>query len=145
MGRIKLSLPKSFVFETSLKVAIGDINYGGHLGNDAYLRLAHEARIQFLKQQGWSEKDLDGLGLIMSDAGIQFKSEAFHGDTIKIEVAVDEISRRGFDLYYSFTNAGTQKAVASIKTGMLFFDYNSNKLASAPDKTQAKLLSLCAN
>jgi acyl-CoA thioester hydrolase len=61
MARIKLQLPEKFVFETTIKVQIGDINYGGHMSNDAYLKLAHEARIRFLETQGWSEKDVDGL------------------------------------------------------------------------------------
>ena len=61
MSRIKINLPEKFVFETNLHVNIGDINYGGHLGNDAYLRLAHEARLQFLKEHSWSEIDMDGF------------------------------------------------------------------------------------
>ena len=48
MPRVKLFKPKSFDFETILYLRIYDINYGGHMGNDAVLRLAHEARIKFL-------------------------------------------------------------------------------------------------
>jgi hypothetical protein len=45
-----------------------DINYGGHLGNDAVLSLVHEARVRFLKQQGYTENNIEGAGIIMADA-----------------------------------------------------------------------------
>jgi acyl-CoA thioester hydrolase len=50
MARIKIEIPEQFIFETQLKVRIGDINYGGHMGNDAVLTLAHQARIEFLEK-----------------------------------------------------------------------------------------------
>ena len=48
MSRIKLALPDRWTFSTELPVRISDINYGGHLGNDAVLALAQEARVRFL-------------------------------------------------------------------------------------------------
>jgi acyl-CoA thioester hydrolase len=143
MSRIKIDLPENFVFETKLKVQIGDINYGGHLGNDAYLRLAHEARLQFLMKNNWSEMDMDGLGLIMTDAVIQFQAEAFHTYVITIEIAVSEVSKMGFELFYRFTTNEKQKQVARIKTGMRFFDYEQKKIAAAAEKTVERLFALC--
>jgi acyl-CoA thioesterase FadM len=143
MGRIKLNLPKAFIFETTVQVQIGDINYGGHMGNDVYLRLAHEARIQFLMAHGWSEKDIDGFGLIMTDAAIQFQAEVFRGDGIKIQLALDDVSKVGFDLYYLFTDVNSSKAVAKIKTGMRFFDYDLRKICSASHPVIERLLALC--
>ena len=70
MARIKLVLPEHFSFSTSLPVRITDLNYGGHVGNDAILSLVHEARMQYLKSFGFSELQFDTASLIMSDAGI---------------------------------------------------------------------------
>ena len=50
MARVKLQLPANFLFSTEIPIRISDINYGGHLGNDAVLSIVHEARIQFLQQ-----------------------------------------------------------------------------------------------
>ena len=143
MSRIKINLPKKFVFKTMLNVHIGDINYGGHMGNDAYLRFAHEARLQFLKAQGWSEMDLDGLALIMTDAAIQFQAEVFHGEVLTIEIALAEVSKKGFEIYYKITSNDGQKQIASIKTGMYFFDYNKKRLAEAKVNTVQRLLAFC--
>ena len=54
MERIKISLPESFKFSTIMKIRITDLNYGGHVGNDSFLSLIHEARQQFLNHFNYS-------------------------------------------------------------------------------------------
>lgn len=139
MNRIKIKYSGNYNFKTEIDVQIGDINYGGHLSNDAIMRLAHEARLQFLASYGYSELNTEDLGLIMIDAGIEFKSEAFHGDKLQIELAVDEITNLGFDIYYKFTNQKTHKLVALVKTGMVFFNYESHKKEATPENFRNKV------
>ena len=133
MGRIQIQLPKTFTFSTDIGVRISDINYGNHLGNDAVLRLINEARVRFLRQYGFSEFDIGGFGLILTDAVIVYKSQGFYGDQLKIEVAAAEPSRHGCDLYYRLTNKATGKEVARAKTGLVLFDYAVNKMALLPE------------
>ena len=77
MSRIKIDLPQEWHFQTSITVQIGDINYGNHLSNDAYLRLAHEARLRFLKHHGYTEMNIDGAGLIMAMRPYSSKTKPF--------------------------------------------------------------------
>jgi len=56
MARISLTLPETFAWSTDLTVRIQDINYGNHVGNDAFVSLLHEARIRYFNQLGYSEK-----------------------------------------------------------------------------------------
>jgi acyl-CoA thioester hydrolase len=49
MARTKLDLPEHLGFRTELSVWITDVNYAGHLANDAVLSLIHEARTLMLK------------------------------------------------------------------------------------------------
>jgi acyl-CoA thioesterase FadM len=72
MERIKLNLPENFNFSTIIPIRISDVNYGGHVGNDSFLSLLHEARLRFLHQFGYSEMSVEGVGLIMSDVGIEY-------------------------------------------------------------------------
>jgi acyl-CoA thioesterase FadM len=130
MARITLQFPDKVNFTTSIAVRITDINYGGHLGNDKVLTLMHEVRMLWLQSINYSELYIEGAGLIMADAGIQFKSEAFFGEVLTAEIAVADISRVGFDLYYRFTC--NERVVAIGKTGMLFFDYEKRKIVSCP-------------
>ena len=136
MGRLQIKLPKRFSFHTDVGVRISDINYGNHLGNDAVLRLIHEARVRFLRQYGFSELDIGGFGLILTDAAIVYKSQGFYGDCLRIAVTVAEPSRFGCDFYYRLTNRATGKEVARAKTGMVLFDYSHDKMAPLPDEFQ---------
>ena len=104
MARTKLILPENFNFSTQIDVRITDINYGGHLGNDSVLGIIHEARIRLLTEKGFSEQDIDGVGIIMADTVIIYSSEGFYGDKLRIDVAVDEISNTGCEIYYRFVN-----------------------------------------
>ncbi len=96
MARIKVDLPDQFSFSTIIPVRITDLNYGGHVGNDTVLSLIHEARVQFLQHYGYAELNMAGVGLIMSDVGIEFKQELFYGDQIKASVAANDFSESFF-------------------------------------------------
>jgi len=134
MARVKLQLPDNFEFSTEVQIRIGDINYGGHLGNDAILSLIHEARVRFLKKYGFSEADIDGVGIIMTDAVVVYKSEGFHGDVLVIDVTVSDFSRTGCDFLFRCANKDTYKEVARAKTGVVFFDYQNKKVVEIPKK-----------
>lgn len=141
MSRIKIDLPQEFSFHTIIPVRITDLNYGGHVGNDTILTIAHEARLQFLQQWGYKELDLEGVGLIMADAGIEFKAELFYGETLHVHVQAGNLSRVGFDLYYKLEKEMTDARVivAAIKTGMICYDYNKKKIAALPEAARVKL------
>jgi len=104
MARVKIELPNEFLFKTEIPVRINDINYVGHLGNDAVLSIAHEARLRFLKQYNFTELNVGGAGIIMVDAAVQYKSEGLHGDIVLVEIAVTDITGVGCDFVYRCTN-----------------------------------------
>lgn len=142
MTRIKIDLPDSFPFSTKIKIRITDLNYGGHVGNDSFLSLIHEARQQYLKFYGYEELKFEGVGLIMADAGLEYKSELNYGDKVEIFVAAIDFTTRGFDLYYKIEIIRPDKNVLACKakTGMLCYDYNSKKVVSVPELAKQKLI-----
>jgi len=139
MSRVKIELPKEFIFKTEIPIRINDINYGGHLGNDAVLSIAHEARLRFLKQYNFTELNVGGAGIIMVDAAVQYKSEGLHGDIVLVEIAVTDITGVGCDFVYRCTNKNTGTVIAIVKTGIVFYDYNRKKIVSFPEKFGAIL------
>jgi acyl-CoA thioester hydrolase len=132
MARARLDLPSTLPFQVSLNVRIADVNYLGHLGNDAVLGLLNEARIAFLAESGYTEKNIDGVGIIMTDAHVVYRSEAFHGDVLRVEVGVGEFSHSGCDLFYRMSNAASGAEVARAKTGIAFFNYEERKITPVP-------------
>lgn len=141
MARIKLTLPESFSFSTTLPVRITDLNYGGHVGNDTILTLLHEARMQYLQSLGYSELDFGGVSLIMADVAIEFKAELFYGDALKAYVAASDFTRVGFDLYYELLveKEGREVTIAAAKTGMVCFNYGTRKVVAVPQEAVEKM------
>lgn len=134
MARTKLPMPDAYKYHTQVRVRISDVNYGNHLGNDAVLALVHEARLRFLAEYGFSEISVgEGVGLIMADVTVVFKSQARHGDRLTIDVLPVEPENFGFDMYYRISNAETGHEVAQIKSSMICFDYAKNKPARMPE------------
>ena len=140
MARVKIELPEKFVFQTEIPIRISDLNYGGHLGNDSVLSIVHEARVRFLQSLGFSEKNVDGPGIIMVDAALQYKSEGFYGDVIKIEIGIGDITNTGCDIIYRLSNIESNKLIAIVKTGIVFFDYDKRKVTTIPNIFLSKLL-----
>jgi acyl-CoA thioester hydrolase len=141
MNRIKIQLPGHFPFSTTLNIRISDLNYAGHVGNDSFLSLVHEARERFLKAYGYAELSIAGIGLIMVDAAIEYKKELSHGDQVKISVAVNGYNKLGFDLSYLLelvTENGNITA-GKAKTGMMFYDFEKKKKMPVPQEVIAKL------
>ncbi|MFY0676276.1 MAG: thioesterase family protein [Neptuniibacter sp.] len=140
MARIKIDMPENYIFSTELPVRIGDINYGGHLSNDAMLSIIHEARVRFLHHYHYSELDIEGLGLIMTDSAIVYKAEGFHGDQLRIDVALGDFNKYGCDMFYLVSNKKTAVEVAHAKTGMVFFDYDARKIETIPEAFMHKVV-----
>lgn len=138
MARIKIDLPNEYLFSTVLPVRINDINYGGHLSNDAVLSMVHEARLQFLKSHGYTELDVEGMSLIMNDAAVVYKSEGFHADQIEIQIALTDFHKYGCDVVYLLSNQASGAEVAHVKTGVMFFDYEARKVKHIPEAFKQK-------
>ena len=132
MARIKIDLPEKFIFSTEITPRITEMNYGGHLGNDAFLAIVHEARARFLAAHQWSEVDIAGCSLIMVDAALMYLAEVFYGSTLHIELAVTDLSRTGCDFVFRLSAGENGREVARVKTGIVFFDYQQRKVVRMP-------------
>ncbi len=139
MTRVKVHFPETVDYVTETSLRISDINYGGHLGNDAVLSLMHDARVNFYKENGFSEMDIGGCGTMMIDAAISYRSEGFHGDILKVEIAVDDFSNTSFVIYYRLSLKNSTEVIAEAKTGIASYDHKKKKIVPLPDGFKAKI------
>ncbi|MBX2846368.1 MAG: thioesterase family protein [Saprospiraceae bacterium] len=131
MQRIKVTEPDAYLFTTTIPIAITDLNYGGHLGNDRLMSLTHEARHRFYRWLGFSEMNLgEGIGTMMVDAAIQYKAEGFAGDLLEVKVGIASFSRVGFDIVYRFYNQTSNRLLALVKTGIICYDYDNRAVGA---------------
>jgi acyl-CoA thioester hydrolase len=133
MPRIKLNEQQEYAFHYRLLLEPRDINYGGHLGNDAPVSILGSARGSMFRSMGLSEMDLgDGkTGIIMSDLAVNYKSEAFMFDELLIDTHVGEISRSSFRLFHRIKKG--QIVVALVETGITTFSYALRKVVPVPE------------
>ncbi len=142
MGRIVIDLPGKYTFSTNIPIRISDVNQGGHLSWDSMFRIIDEAHIQFWKNIGYAERGSKGISRIMVDAGIIYKRQAYHGQTLRLEIAVTELTDRGFDLVYRVTEVNSGDEIARAKTSFLCYDYQKNKVVSVPEELRVKFLEM---
>jgi len=133
MARIEIEMTGNFIFETELKVRMADINTANHLGHDAFVSLMNEARVQFLEHLGFSRPGVGKTGLIIADLSVSYKSQAFYKDRLKFEIGAGEFNKYGCDIFYRVTNMKTGELVGLAKTGVVFFDYSTNKVTHIPE------------
>lgn len=134
MARIKIEIPTNFQFQTTIPVRITDVNYGGHVGNDAILSIMQEARTQFIMSLGYKDEIsiTDDIGTIVTDAAIEYKAESFYGDELSISISIDDFNKYGFDIYYQIKRKSDNKEIAKGKTGIVCFNYTIKKIAALP-------------
>jgi acyl-CoA thioesterase FadM len=141
MARIKIEIPENIHDRLCIPVRITDVNYGNHMGNDALIGIIHEARVQWLNKMGYTEMNIEGSAIIMSDLAVCYLSESFYGDQLEISIAIGEFSSAGFELYYLIetTRAEQKIIIAKAKTGIVFYDYNCKKIAMIPNDFKTKI------
>jgi 4-hydroxybenzoyl-CoA thioesterase len=139
MARIQIELPAQLPFSTEITLYLSHMNYGGHLDNALLLTIVSEARARFFKSLGYTELDVEGVGIIVSDAALQYRSEAFHGEVMVVRMGAAEFGSKGCDLLWCMNEKTTGREVARGKTGIVFFDYTTRKIAPVPDNFRLRL------
>ena len=143
MARLKIDLPEKILASFSIPVRITDINYGNHVGNNAIVEIIHEARMQFLQKYNFTELDVAGASLIMSELLVEYKNESFYRDVLEVTLYCGEISRVAFELFYKISTKRNQQeiVIALAKTGMVCYDYKIKKVSSIPEELKSILIS----
>ena len=141
MPRIQFQLPEKFVFSTDIQIYISHVNQGGHLDNAQLLTLVSEARVRFFKSLGYTEGNVAGHPIVVGDLVAQYKSEGFHGETMRVSMVPQDYNPYGFDLVYRMECLDTAREVARGKIGIVFIDRATRKVAAIPaafvDKVRA--------
>ena len=140
MPRFKIELPKNVIFTTEIPVQIFHINYGNHLGHDSLVSIIHEARIKFLRKYNYLETDIEGVGFVVSQLLVDYKSEGFYGDNLNIKLMIEKENKRSAIIYYDITNKDNGKTIAYAQTLITFFNFETRKSVSIPKVFEERFL-----
>lgn len=139
MPRIKVELPDSFPFSTEITIYQSHINYGGHLDNAQLLTIVSEARSRFFASFGYHEGNVEGVGIIIADAAVQYKSEAFQGEVMVVRMAANDFNKNGCDLVWCMSEKESGREVARGKAGIVFIDYAARKIVPVPEEFRRRV------
>jgi len=129
----------NFKFKFMYRVGVADINYGGHVANSAVLNFFQDARIAYLAELGpYSEMDLGGCGIIMSEAHVIYRKEMFLGDELSIGVRVKELKRSSWTMEYRVECDGVLTAEG--ETPLICFNYQTRKVCRIPAEFRDALI-----
>ena len=139
MPRIKIDLPQKYIFSTTIPVRISDVNSAAHVSWNAMFTIMDEAGVQFWKYVKYPEPGNTRISRITVDAGINYKKQAFHGQTLKVEIGANDIASKSFDLIFRITDIATGDEIAIAKAGILCYDYDQQKVIAVPEKLLSKI------
>lgn len=139
MARIEIGLPDRFIFSTNVPVRISDTNRAGHVGWDSMFRILDEAGVQFWNSLGSPENEGEKIPRITVDSGINYRKQAYHGQTLKVEIGTADFSSKGFDLVFRVTDVASGAEIARAKAGILCYDYQQQKVVPIPEELRNKL------
>jgi len=139
MPRIQHIPAQRYPFASEIQIYISHVNQGGHLDNAQLLTLVSEARVRFFKSLGYFESGVEGTNIVVGDIVAQYKSEGFHGETMRIEMATTDFNKYGFDLQFRMSEKETQREVALGKIGIVFITFDDRKVTPIPPAFLTKL------
>ena len=139
MPRIQFELPDHFSFATDIQIYISHVNQGGHLDNAQLLTLVSEARVRFFKSLGYTEGNVAGYPIVVGDMVAQYKSEGFHGETMRVRMVPRDYNRYGFDLVYRMECLDANREVARGKIGIVFIERDTRKVTPVPQEFLARV------
>jgi len=140
MARVRIDLPERFPFSTEIPLYTSHINCGGHLDNALLLTIVSEARARYFAFLGYTETEVEGYGITVADAAVQYLAEGFHGDVMVVEMTFREPNKYGGDLVWRMRAKADGREVARGKTGFVFRNRTARKLVPVPAAFLAKVL-----
>ena len=134
MPRTVLEEQSSYEFNFETTVRKHNLNYAGHLGNDALVGLIQEARIGLFNALDYKELDLGDCktGIIIADLVVNFKSEGFLDDKLRIESHIGDVTDKSLRIYHRVLKDKDDSMLALVETGLVAFDYSSRRITTFP-------------
>ena len=133
MPRKSIHLPASFIFSIDYRVLYSEVNSANHLGADRVLPIAMEAQLRFIKHLGYSDAmAFEDAGLIMAHSEVQYMAEADYGDKLTVELGMQNLAEKSFELVYRISNLSKNNELARVVTTLLFFDYTKACVIPVP-------------
>ena len=125
-----------FVYRHRLSVRFRDCDAMGHANHAVYFTYFEQCRLTFWKEQTGAASPYGRV--ILARAECDYRAPAHFGDELEVRLTVGDIGRSSFALGYEIVHVTGGQLVATGKTVMVSYDYETGK--SVPLSADARAL-----
>ena len=140
MAYSQLELPEKFIYKTQMKVRVSDLNIANHLAYESMVAMLSEGQMRFFSHFKIDQLNVEGLGLMVADLRVSYRSEAFYRDLLQFEVGIDNFNKYGCDIIFRVNNLNTGKLASLARISVVAVDYVSRKIALLPESFKINFL-----
>jgi acyl-CoA thioester hydrolase len=127
-----------FRMAVDVQLRFSDTDALGHVNNAVYLSYLEVARIAYLRDV-LNAVETKQFGVILARVEIDYKSPAFHHETLVVGIKVIELGGASMKMEYRVEEKKTGRLVAQAKTVLVGYDYAENRVKRWPDELREKV------
>ncbi len=127
-----------FKIVSDVQVRFSDTDALGHVNNAVYLSYLESARVDYLRELLGAEK-IEDLGVIIARVEIDYKSPAFHHETLRVGCRVYEIGGSSIKMDYRVEDKATGRLVALAKSVLVTYDYAAARVVRVREDWREKM------
>lgn len=127
-----------FKIVSDVQVRFSDTDALGHVNNAVYLSYLESARVDYLRELLGAKK-IEELGVIIARVEIDYKSPAFHHETMRVGCRVEEIGGSSIKMDYRIEDRETGRLVAVAKSVLVAYDYDLGRVRRVSDEWRQKM------
>ena len=127
-----------FKIVCDVQVRFSDTDALGHVNNAVYLSYLESARVDYLRELLGARK-IEELGVIIARVEIDYKSPAFHHETLRVGCRVEEIGGSSIKMDYRIEDKESGRLVALAKSVLVTYDYVNARVVRVSDEWRQKM------
>jgi acyl-CoA thioester hydrolase len=140
-------LPGDFAHRYHVEVRLSDTDAMGHVNNARYLTYVEIARVRYYEEVVGQPLPLGyhgaEEGMILAEATMTYRAQAYFGETLAVETRVDRIGNTSFVMSHRITapesRFGPARLVATSVGALVSYDYGDDRPIPVPDDWRAAI------
>ena len=129
---------EGFKIVSEVQVRFSDTDALGHVNNAVYLSYLESARVDYLRELLGAKK-IEELGVIIARVEIDYKSPAFHHETLRVGCRVEEIGGSSIRMDYRIEDKASGRLVALAKSVLVAYDYAAARVVRVREDWREKM------
>jgi acyl-CoA thioester hydrolase len=129
--------PENVAYRHRLGVRFRDCDAMGHVNHAVYFTYFEQCRLTFWREVTGTPSP--HTRVIIARAECDYRSPAHFGEELEVRVGIGEIGRSSFTLRYEIVQAVSGQLVATGKTVMVSYNYESGSPKPLPVQTRELL------